>query len=78
MLSSNENYIYRFSQVGTSHTVTEDIARILENFVCEMYGKKQWMQIYQLMKLGVTSTVIGVGEYHSSKLSNINLEKVFG
>ena len=40
LLSSNENYIYGFSQVGTSCTVTEDIVRILEKFFCEMYGKK--------------------------------------
>ena len=71
-LSSNENYIYGFSQVRTSCTVAEDI--------------------YQLMKLDITSTVSGTGEYYlrcytmlkcfkaayrSSKLSNINLEKVF-
>ena len=42
--------------------MTEDILRILEKFVCEMYGKKQ--RIYQLMKLVVTSIVIGTGEYH--------------
>ena len=40
LLSSNENYIYGFSQVGTSCTVTEYIVRILEKFFCEMYGKK--------------------------------------
>ena len=54
-----------------------------------MYGKKQ--RIYQLMKLVVTSIVIGTGEYHLlcchhvrifkaayhlSKLSNVNLEKI--
>ena len=44
--------------------MTEDILRILEKFVCEMYGKKQRMHIYQLMKLGITSIVIGTGEYH--------------
>ena len=40
LLSSNENYIYGFSQVGTFRAVTEDIVRILGKFVCEMYGKK--------------------------------------
>ena len=62
--NSSENYIYGFSQVGTSRTVTENIERILEKFICEVYGKKQRMQIYQLMKLGITSTVIGTEEYH--------------
>ena len=64
LLSSSENYIYGSSQLGTSRTVTEDIKRILNKFICEMYGKKQRIQIYQLMKLGITSTVIGMEEYH--------------
>ena len=54
LLSNSENYIYRFSQVGISRTVTEDIEGTLEKFICEMYGKKQ--RIYQLMKLGVIGT----------------------
>ena len=64
MLSSSENYIYGSSQVGTSRTVTEDIESILEKIICEMYGKKQWIHIYQLMKLSITSTVIRTEEYH--------------
>ena len=64
LLSSSENCIYGSSQVGTFRTVTEDIERILEKFICEMYGKKQRIQIYKLMKLGKTSTVIGTEEYH--------------
>ena len=39
LLSSNVNYSYGFSQVETSHTVTEDIVRISE-IICEMFGKK--------------------------------------
>ena len=30
----------RCSQVWTSRTVTEDIARISEKIICEVYGKK--------------------------------------
>ena len=63
-LSSDEDCIYGFSQVGRSRTVTEEIVRILEKFVCEMYGEKQWIQIYLLLKLGITSTVIWRREYH--------------
>ena len=29
-----------------------------------MYEKKQRIQIYQLMKLGITSTVTGAGDYN--------------
>ena len=54
----------RFSQVKTSHTVTEDIARISNKFICEVCGKKQRIQIYQLMKLAITSIVRRMGEYH--------------
>ena len=38
--NSSENYIYGFSQVGTSCTVTEDIERILKKIVCETDGKE--------------------------------------
>ena len=64
LLSSNENYIYGFSQVGTFHTVTEGIARISGELVGEVCGKKQQLQICQLIKLAVTSIVRKTGEYH--------------
>ena len=91
MLSSDENY-YGFSQIGTSRTVTEDIVRILEKFVCEMYGKKVTDTNLSINEVNITSTVIETEEYflrcyhhvrifkvayYSSKLSNFNLEKVF-
>ena len=64
LLSSNENYIYGFSQVGTFHTVTEGIARISGKLVGEVCGKKQQLQICQLIKLATTSILRKMGEYH--------------
>ena len=49
---------------GTFRTVTEDIARISEKFICKVCGKKQQRQTWQLMKLAETSIVRRMGEYH--------------
>lgn len=40
LISSDQNQIYGFCQVGTSGTVTEFIVRKLKKFFCEMYEKK--------------------------------------
>lgn len=67
LISSDQNQIYGFCQVGTSGTVTEFIVRKLKKFFCEMYEKKpkkQRIQINQLKKLGITYTASGTEEYY--------------
>ena len=64
LLSSSENYIYGFSQVGTFRTVTKDSTRISEELICEVCGKKKHIQSCQLIKLAITSIVRRTGEYH--------------
>ena len=64
LLSTNENYTYGFSQVGTFRTVTEDIARISETSIYEVLGKKLQIQICQLMKLAITSIARRTREYN--------------
>ena len=45
LLSSSENYIYGFSQVGTFRTVTKDSTRISEELICEVCGKKTYTKL---------------------------------
>ena len=41
LISSDQNQIYGFCQVGTSGTVTELIVHKLKKFFCEMSEKKK-------------------------------------
>ena len=49
LVSSDQNQIYGFCQVGTSGTVTELIVRKLKKFFCEMSEKKTKNSGYKLI-----------------------------